>query len=130
MDNVAAIANWLIALNTSIREAQWGWLIALAGGLFFIVQGSNLAGVGSYAIGRVVGGIFLPHTFVKGRPGTASTFLGHLLGLGLQLFGLVVLCMGMFAGVDRLLYGPSMPGGSSAAIAHQMFPIPVRPYSP
>lgn len=77
-----------------------------------------------YAIGQVVGGVFLPHTFVKGEPGTASTLIGVILGHGMKLFGVVLLCMGIVSGTDHLLYGTGLPGESPASIAHRMFPGP------
>ena len=124
MDIVAAVANWLLHLYSAIQENPWGWLFALAGGAFLSKQGAGLVGFGSYAIGRVVGGVFLPHTIVKGEPGRASTFVGATLGLGMKLFGVILFCMGIISGVDHFLYGANLPGQSSADIAHRMFPGP------
>ena len=124
MNILAAVTDWLLHLYQVIQEKPWGWLFALTSGAFLSKQGVGLVGSGSYAIGRLVGGMFLPHTIVKGEPGRAATFVGVLFGHGMQLFGLILFCMGIISGVDHLLYGADLPGESSADIAHRLFPGP------
>ncbi|MCG8542890.1 MAG: hypothetical protein MJE12_01645 [Alphaproteobacteria bacterium] len=96
----------IMAVYDYARVHGWqGGLVASGIGFALVLVGSWFTGEPAYVTGNIVAGVF-SGSLIPARRGHARSWFGVLFGILLKLAGIILIFIGIIAGVNGFLYGP------------------------